>query len=113
MGITDSIKGAFQKGASKVVQSAAKTTIGKKIVDKAIDKHLENLPEGQREMAKKAIQNMQNMSEEEQKDIAAKMKKLMGGKENPSQFEMLAKFKSMSPQERAEYEELARKMMGM
>lgn len=113
MGITDSIKGVFQKGAAKVVKGAVKTKLGKKIVDKALDKHLENLPENQREMAKKAIQNMQNMSEQEQKEIADKMKKLMGGKENPSQFEMLAKFKSMSPKERAEYEELARRMMGM
>lgn len=109
MGIKDSIKNVMAKGVKEV----AKTKIGKKIVDKAIDKHLESLPENQREMAKKAIQNMQNMSEEEQKNIAEKMKKLMGGKENPSQFEMLAKFKSMSPKERAEYEELARKMMGM
>ncbi len=109
MGIKDSIKNMMAKGVKQV----AKTSIGKKVVDKAIDKHLESLPENQREMAKRAIQNMQNMSEEEQREIADKMKKLMGGKENPSQFEMLAKMKSMSPQERAEYEALARKMMGM
>lgn len=109
MGIKDSIKNAMAKG----MKGVAKTKIGKKIVDKAIDKHLEGLPENQREMAKRALQNMQNMSEDEQREIAEKMKKLMGGKENPSQFEMLAKFKSMSPKERAEYEELARKMMGM
>lgn len=109
MGIKDSLKKIVAKG----VQRAAKTSIGKKVMDKAIDKHLESLPENQREMAKRAIQNMQNMSEEEQREIANKMKKLMGGKENPSQFEMLARMKSMSPQERMEYEDLARKMMGM
>lgn len=113
MGIKDSIKRAFTRGAAKVVQKASQTSVGKKVIDKAMEKHLEKLPEGQREMAKKAMRNLQNMSFEEQQEIAEKMKKLMGGKENPSQLEMMKRLRTMSPQERKEYEELARKMMGM
>ncbi|MDF1497907.1 MAG: hypothetical protein P1P85_00925 [Patescibacteria group bacterium] len=113
MGIKDSIKGAFQKGAGKVVQRASKTKIGKKVIDKALEKHLKDLPEGQREMAKKAMENMQNMSIDEQKDMEEKMKKLLGGKENPSPGEMMGIMRKMTPQQRKEYEDLARKLMGM
>lgn len=109
MGIKDSFKKVLAKGTAKI----AKTKIGKKVIEKAIDKHLEKLPEGQREMAKKVMRNMQNMSYEEQQEIAEKMKKLMGGKENPSPGEMMGIMRKMTPQQRKEYEELARKMMGM
>lgn len=109
MGIKSSIKKVIGKGAMKV----SKTKVGKKIMDKAMEKELEKMPEGQREQAKKVMQNMQNMSIEEQEEIAEKMKKLMGGKENPSAGEMMGIMRKMSPEQRKEYEELARKMMGM
>ncbi len=109
MGIKDSFKKIVAKGAMKV----AKTSIGKKIMNKAIEKELEKVPEGQRETARKAMQAMQNMSAEEQEQIAEKIKKLLGGKENPSQGEMMGILRKMTPQQRKEYEDLARKMMGM
>ena len=109
MGIKDSIKKVVAKGAAKV----SKTKIGKKIMDKAIEKELEKLPEGQRDIARKAMQNMQNMGVEEQEEIAKKMKKLLGGKENPSPGEMMGIMRKMTPKQRKEYEDLARKLMGM
>lgn len=109
MGIKDSIKKIVAKGAMKV----AKTGVGKKIMDKAIEKELEKIPEGQREMAKKAMQAMQNMSAEERQEIEEKIKKLLGGKENPSAGEMMGIMRKMTPQQRKEYEDLARRMMGM
>ena len=110
MGIKDSIKKTMAKGAMKF----AKTKVGKKVMDKAVEKQLKNMPEGeQKEMARKTMENMQKMSYEEQQEISEKIKKLMGGKENPSQGEMMGILRKMSPQERKEYEDLARKMMGM
>jgi hypothetical protein len=109
MGIKDSIKKVVAKGAVKI----SKTRVGKKIMEKAMEKELEKMPEGQREMARKAMQNLQNMSVEEQQEVADKMKRLMGGKENPSPGEMMGIMRKMTPQQRKEYEELARKMMGM
>ena len=113
MGIKDSIKGAFQKGTAKVVQKASKTKVGKKVIDKAMEKHLKDLPEGQRDMAKKAMENMQKMDVKEQEQIAEKMKKLLGGKENPSAGEMMGIMRKMTPEQRKEYEDMARKLMGM
>ncbi|MBW6440774.1 DUF3106 domain-containing protein [Patescibacteria group bacterium] len=109
MGIKDSFKKVVAKGAMKV----SKTKIGKKVMDKAMEKELEKMPEGQREMARKAMQAMQNMSVEEQEQIAEKMKKLLGGKENPSAGEMMGIMRKMTPDQRKEYEDLARKLMGM
>ena len=71
------------------------------------------MPEGQREQAKKVMQNMQNMSVDEQKEIEEKMKRLLGGKENPSAGEMMGIMRKMTPEQRKEYEDLARKLMGM
>jgi len=109
MGIKDSFKKVVAKGAMKV----AKTKLGKKVMDKAMEKELEKMPEGQREMARKAMESMQNMSMEEQEQIAEKMKKLLGGKENPSAGEMMGIMRKMTPQQRKEYEDMARKLMGM
>jgi hypothetical protein len=109
MGIKDSIKKAVAKGVAKI----SKTRVGKKIMEKAMEKELEKIPEGQRDAARRAMQNMQNMSVEEQQEIADKMKKLMGGKENPNPGEMMKILRKMTPQQRKEYEELARKLMGM
>lgn len=110
MGFKDSIKKVVGKGAMKF----AKTKVGKKVMNKAMEKQLKDMPAGaQKEMAMRAMENMQNMSYDEQQEMAEKMKKLMGGKENPSQLEMMERLRKMSSQERKEYEELARKMMGV
>ena len=109
MGIKDSFKKVVAKGAMKV----AKTKIGKKVMDKAMEKELGKMPEGHRDMAKKAMEAMQNMSVEEQEQISEKMKKLLGGKENPSAGEMMGIMRKMTPEQRKEYEDLARKLMGM
>ncbi len=110
------MKKTVQKGAIKVAQ----TKTGQKLIDKAMEQKLKDIPEGpQREAAKAAMERIKNMSYEEQQEIAEKMKKLMGGLE-PSddmtaidQMKMMERFRKMSPQERKEYEDLARKMMGM
>ena len=116
MGIKDRIKKTVAKGAMKVAQ----TKTGKKVVNKAMEKHLKDMPEGpQKEAAKKALENIQNMSYDEQQEMAEKMKKLRGGMEMKydmtaiDQMKMMERIRKMSPQERKEYEELARKMMGM
>lgn len=116
MGIKDSIKNTVAKGAMKVAQ----TKTGKKIIDKAMEKHLNDMPEGpQKEAAKRALENLQNMSYEEQQEIAQKMQKLLGGIEMKNemtaveQMQLMKRIRNMSPQERKEYEDLARKMMGM
>ncbi|MFA7169844.1 MAG: hypothetical protein WC178_03240 [Candidatus Paceibacterota bacterium] len=116
MGIKDSIKRTVAKGAMKVAQ----TKTGKKVIDMAMEKQLKDMPEGpQKDAARAAMERIQNMSYEEQQDIAEKMKKLMGGVEMKDdmtaidQMKMMERIRKMSPQERKEYEELARKMMGM
>jgi len=116
MGIKDSIKRTVAKGAMKVAQ----TKTGKKVMDKAMEKHLSSMPEGpQKEAAKRALENLQNMSYDEQQEMAEKMKKLMGGMEMKEdmtaidQMKMMERIRKMTPQERKEYEDLARKMMGM
>ena len=109
MGIKNSFKKVVAKGAMKV----AKTKIGKKVMDKAMKKELEKMPEGQREMARKAMEAMQDMSVAEQEQITEKMKKLLGGKENPSAGEMMGIMRKMTPDQRKEYETMARKLMGM
>lgn len=121
MGITDSIKrsvkGAVTKGAMKVAQ----TSVGKKAISKAMEKQLAGMPEGpQKEAAKQAMINLQNMSAEEQQQIADKMQKLLGGLDLKGdnmtavdQMELMKRMRKMTPQERKEYEDLARKMMGM
>lgn len=116
MGIKDSLKKTVQKGALKVAQTKA----GKKIIDKAMEQKLKDLPEGpQKEAARAALERIQNMSYEEQEEMADKMKKLLGGIE-PSenmtaidQMKLMERLRKMTPQERKEYEDLARKMMGM
>jgi hypothetical protein len=116
MGIKDSIKKTLQKGAMK----AAQTKTGKKVVDMAMEKQLKDMPEGpQKEAARQAMERIKNMSYEEQEELAEKMKKLLGGmemKENMTaidQMKLMQRLRTMSPQERKEYEDLARKMMGM
>lgn len=116
MGIKDSIKKTVQKGAMKVAQTKA----GKKVIDMAIEKQLQGIPEGpQKEAARQAMERIKNMSYEEQEEMAEKMKKLLGGiemKENMTaidQMKLMQRIRTMSPQERKEYEDLARKMMGM
>jgi hypothetical protein len=65
------------------------------------------------------MERIKNMSYEEQEELAEKMKKLLGGiemKENMTaidQMKLMQRIRTMSPQERKEYEDLARKMMGM
>lgn len=116
MGIKDAIKKTMTKGAMKVAQ----TKVGKKMVGKAMEQHLNSIPEGpQRDAAKRALENLQNMSYEEQQEIAKKMEKLLGGMEMKEdmtaveQMQLMKKIRNMSPEERKEYEDLARKMMGM
>lgn len=116
MGIKDSIKKTVQKGAMKVAQTKA----GKKVIDMAIEKQLQDIPEGpQKEAARQAMERIKNMSYEEQQELTEKMKKLLGGiemKENMTaidQMKLMQRIRTMSPQERKEYEDLARKMMGM
>jgi len=116
MGIKDSIKKTVAKGAMKVAQ----TKTGKKVIDMAMEKQLKDMPEGpQKEAARQAMERIKNMSYEEQEELAEKMKKLLGGmemKENMTaidQMKLMQRLRTMSPQERKEYEDLARKMMGM
>ncbi len=116
MGIKDSLKKTVQKGAMKVAQ----TKTGQKIIDKALEKQLKDIPEGpQKEAARAAMQRIKSMSYEEQQEIADKMKKLLGGIEPTDnmtaidQMKLMERLRKMTPQERKEYEELARKMMGM
>jgi hypothetical protein len=115
MGIKDSIKKTVAKGAMKMAQ----TKTGQKVIDKAIEKQLKDMPEGpQKEAARQAMERIKSMSYEEQEALAEKMKKLLGGlemKENMTaidQMKIMQRLRTMSPQERKEYEELARKMMG-
>lgn len=116
MGIKDSLKKTVQKGAMKVAQ----TKTGQKFIDKALEKQLKDIPEGpQKEAARAAMQRIKNMSYEEQQEIADKMKKLLGGIEPNDnmtaidQMKLMERLRKMTPQERKEYEELARRMMGM
>jgi|GEM_PF-1443958 hypothetical protein len=116
MGIKDSLKKTVAKGAMKVAQ----TKTGQKLIDKAMEQKLKDIPEGpQREAARAAMERIKNMSYEEQQEIADKMKRLLGGIE-PSenmtaidQVKLMERLRKMTPQERKEYEELARKMMGI
>jgi hypothetical protein len=116
MGIKDSIKKTVAKGAMKVAQ----TKTGKKVIDMAMEKQLKDMPEGpQKDAARSAMERIKNMSYEEQEALAAKMQKLMGGiemKEDMTaidQMKLMQRLRTMSPQERKEYEDMARKMMGM
>jgi hypothetical protein len=116
MGIKDSIKRTVARGAMKVAQTKA----GKKVVDMAMEKQLKDMPEGpQKEAARQAMERIKNMSYKEQEEIAEKMKRLLGGiemKDNMTaidQMKLMQKIRTMSPQERKEYEDMARKMMGM
>lgn len=116
MGIKDSIKNTLKKGAIK----AAQTKTGKKVMDMAIEKQLKDMPDGpQKEAARQAMERIKNMSYEEQEELANKMKKLLGGMELKEdmtaidQMKLMQRLRTMSPQERKEYEDLARKMMGM
>ena len=70
MGIKSSIKKVIGKGAMKV----SKTKVGKKIMDKAMEKELKKMPEAQREQATNVMEQQQNMSVKEQEEIAEKMK---------------------------------------
>lgn len=116
MGIKDSLKKTVQKGAMKIAQ----TKTGQKVLDKAIEKQLKDIPDGpQKEAARAAMERIKNMSYEEQEEMAEKMKRLLGGIE-PSdnmtaidQMKLMERMRKMTTQERKEYEELARKMMGM
>lgn len=116
MGIKDSLKKTVQKGAMKVAQTKA----GQKVMNAALEKQLKGMPEGpQKEAARQALERISNMSYEEQQEMADKMKKLLGGiemKEDMTtidQVKLMQRIRTMSAQERKEYEELARKMMGM
>lgn len=116
MGIKDSIKKTVQKGAMKVAQ----TKTGQKVMDMAIEKQLKDIPDGpQKEAARAAMERIKNMSYEEQQEMAEKMKKLLGGIEPNDnmtaidQVKLMERMRKMSPQERKEYEDLARKMMGL
>lgn len=116
MGIKDSIKKTVQKGAMKVAQ----TKTGQKVMDMAIEKQLKEIPDGpQKEAARAAMERIKNMSYEEQQEMAEKMKRLLGGIEPNDnmtaidQVKLMERMRKMSPQERKEYEDLARKMMGL
>lgn len=116
MGIKDSLKKTVAKGAMKMAQTKA----GQKVLDAAIEKQLKDIPDGpQKEAARAAMERIKNMSYEEQEEIAAKMQKLLGGIQPGDnmtaidQMKLMERLRKMTPQERKEYEELARKMMGM
>jgi len=116
MGIKDSIKKSMAKGAMKVAQ----TKTGKKVMDMAIEKQLKSMPEGpQKEAARAAMERIASMSVEEQQEMADKMKRLLGGMEMKEdmtaidQVKIMQRIRTMTPQERKEYEDLARKMMGL
>ena len=116
MGIKDSIKKTVAKGAMKMAQ----TKTGQKVLDLAMEKQLKDMPDGpQKEAARSAMERIKNMSYEEQEEMATKMQKLLGGiemKDNMTtidQMKLMQRIRTMSPQERKEYEDLARKMMGM
>lgn len=98
----------------------AQTKTGQKVLDMAIEKQLKDIPDGpQKDSARAAMERIKNMSYEEQQEMAEKMKRLLGGIEPGNnmtaidQTKLMERMRKMSPQERKEYEDLARKMMGM